>query len=173
LIIGKPFLSAEHIQTRVKELASSISEDYQGKEFLAVGILKGAFMFFSDIVKLINVPMYLDFITTSSYNRTESSGEIKIHCDLREEIRNRDVLLIEDIVDTGITLHHIRNMLLARNPSSLKICALLDKKGRRRVDVHLDYIGYEIPNEYVVGYGLDYDNKFRNLPYISIFKKRT
>jgi hypoxanthine phosphoribosyltransferase len=173
LITGKPFLSAEHIQTRVKELAASISEDYQGKEFLAVGILKGAFMFFSDIVKLINVPMYLDFITTSSYNRTESSGEIKIHCDLREEIRNRDVLLIEDIVDTGITLHHIRNMLLARNPSSLKICALLDKKGRRRVDVHLDYIGYEIPNEYVVGYGLDYDNKFRNLPYISIFKKRT
>jgi hypoxanthine phosphoribosyltransferase len=173
LITGKPFLSAEHIQTRVKELAASISEDYQGKEFLAVGILKGAFMFFSAIVKLINVPMYLDFITTSSYNRTESSGEIKIHCDLREEIRNRDVLLIEDIVHTGITLHHIRNMLLARNPSSLKICALLDKKGRRRVDVHLDYIGYEIPNEYVVGYGLDYDNKFRNLPYISIFKKRT
>ncbi len=173
MIIGKPFFTVEQIQNRVKEIATKISEDYNGKELLAIGILRGAFMFFSDIVKLIQVPMDIDFLIASSYTKTQSTGEIKIYADLREDIKDRHVLLIEDIVDTGLTLKHIKDMLLTRNPASLKVCTFLDKKARRKTDVHLDYVGFEIPNEYVVGYGLDYENKFRNLPYIAIFKKST
>lgn len=173
MITGRPFLTVEQIQKKVRELAIKISEDYEGKELLTVGILKGAFMLFSDIVKLIQIPMDIDFLIVSSYMKTESTGEIKIHADLREDIKDRHVLLIEDIVDTGLTLKYIKDMLLKRNPASLKICAFLDKKARRKADVHLDYVGFKIPNEYVVGYGLDYENKFRNLPYIAIFKKST
>ena len=173
MVIGKPLLTVEQIQNRVKELALKISEDYEGKNLLSVGILRGAFMFFSDIVKLIQVPMDIDFLIASSYIKTESSGEIMIHADLREDIKGKDVLLVEDIVDTGLTLRHIRDMLLARNPASLKICTFLDKKERRKADVPLNYVGFEIPDEYVVGYGLDYENKFRNLPYIAVFKKST
>lgn len=171
MIIGKPFLTVEQIQNRVKELAVKISEDYEGKDLLSIGILRGAFMFFSDIVKLIQVPMDIDFLIASSYAKTESTGKINVHADLRENIEGRHVLLIEDIIDTGLTLKYIKDKLLARNPESLKICVFLDKRERRVVDVQLDYIGFEIPNKYVVGYGLDYENKFRNLPYIAIFKK--
>ncbi|GBD97319.1 MAG TPA: hypoxanthine phosphoribosyltransferase [Nitrospirae bacterium] len=173
MVIGKPLLTVEQIQKRVKELAQKISEDYEGKELLSVAILRGAFMFFSDIVKLIQVPMDIDFLIASSYIKTESSGEIRVYADLREDIKDKDVLLIEDIVDTGLTLSYIRDMLLARNPASLKICTFLDKKERRKTDVPLDYVGFEVPDEYVVGYGLDYENKFRNLPYIAVFKKST
>lgn len=172
MIVGKPIFTSRQIQTKVRELADRISEDYSGKDILAVGILKGAFMFFSDLVRNIKVPLTLDFITASSYLKTETTGEIKIHCDIREDIANKDVLLIDDIVDSGITLNYIRERMLSRYPESLKICVFLDKKERRIVDVPVDYIGFEIPNEYVVGYGLDYDNKFRNLPYISIFKNK-
>lgn len=173
LIIGKPFLTARQIQAKVRELAIAISKDYSGKRVLAVGILKGSFMFFSDLVRSIEVPLTLDFIVASSYVKSETSGEVKIHYDIREEISDKHVLLIDDIVDTGITLNQIRERLLARFPLSLRICAFLDKKERREVDVPLDYVGYVIPNYYVVGYGLDYDNQYRNLPYIAIFRKRT
>ncbi|MCK5139158.1 MAG: hypoxanthine phosphoribosyltransferase [Thermodesulfovibrionia bacterium] len=173
MITGKPLFTVEHIQNRVKELASKISEDYEGKELFSVGILRGAFMFFADIVKLIQIPMTIDFINVSSYAKTASTGEITVHTDLRDDIAGKHVLLIEDIIDTGLTLRHIREMLLKRDPASLKICVFLDKKSRRIVEVPLDYVGFEIPNEYVVGYGLDYENKFRNLPYIAIFKKDT
>ncbi len=171
MIIGKPFLTADQIQNKVKELAAKISEDYAKKDLLSVGILKGAFMFFSDIVRLINIPMAVDFLIASSYAKTETTGEVKIHADLRTDIKGRDVLLIEDIVDTGLTLKQTRDLLLLRQPASLKICTFLDKKARRKADVPLDYVGFEIPDEYVVGYGLDYEDKFRNLPYIAIFKK--
>lgn len=173
MIIGKPLFTVEQIQNRVKELAVKISKDYEGKEILTVGILRGSFMFFSDIVKLIQTPMDIDFLIASSYTKTQSTGEIKVHADLREDIKDRHVFLIEDIVDTGLTLKYIKDMLLTRNPASLKICTFLDKTARRKAHVHLDYVGFEIPNEYVVGYGLDYENKFRNLPYIAIFKKST
>jgi hypoxanthine phosphoribosyltransferase len=172
MIIGKPFLTSRQIQTKVKELAGEISRDYRGKKMLAVGILKGSFMFFSDIVRSIEVPLTLDFILASSYVRSQTSGEVKIHYDIREDLSDKDVLLIDDIVDTGITLNQIRERVLSRSPLSLKICTFLDKRERREVDVPLDYIGYEIPNHYVVGYGLDYDNKYRNLPYIAIFRKK-
>ncbi len=171
MITGKPLYTVDQIQTRIKELASRISSDYSGKEILSVGILKGAFMFFSDLVKAIQTPMDIDFLIASSYAQTQSTGKIRLHADLREDIKDRHVLLIEDIVDTGLTLKYIYDMLLARNPASLKICTFLDKKDRRETDIPLDYVGFEIPNEYVVGYGLDYDNKFRNLPYIAVFKK--
>ena len=173
MITGKTLFTVEQIQTKVKELAALVSRDYDGKNLLAVGILRGAFMFFSDIVKSIQVPMEIDFLIVSSYAKFQSTGEITIHADLRDEIKNRHVLLIEDIVDTGMSLDYIKDMLLKREPASLKVCTLLDKRGRRQVEVPLDYIGFQIPDEYVVGYGLDYENKFRNLPYIATFKKST
>jgi hypoxanthine phosphoribosyltransferase len=173
VIVGKPLLNTGQIQSKVRDLAGRISRDYSGKELLAVGILKGAFMFFSDIVRSIEIPLMLDFVVASSYMKDETSGEVKIHYDIREEISDKHVLLIDDIVDTGITLNQIRERVLMRRPKSLRICAFLDKKERREVEIPIDYVGFEIPNEYVVGYGLDYDNKFRNLPYISVFKKKT
>lgn len=173
MIVGKPLLTTSQIQTKVRELADRISGDYLGKDLIVVGVLKGAFMFFSDIVRAIKVPLTLDFIIASSYVKTETTGEVKIFYNVREDITDKDVLLIDDIIDSGITFNYIRENMLSKRPRSLKICVFLDKKERRLVDVPLDYIGFEIPSEYVVGYGLDYDNKFRNLPYISIFKGKT
>jgi hypoxanthine phosphoribosyltransferase len=173
MVVGKPFLSVDQIQKKVKELADAISRDYEGKDLLAVGILKGSFIFFSDLVRMLQTPLFIDFIIASSYLKTESSGEVKVHYDIREDISGKDILLVEDIVDTGITLNYIRERILMKGPKSLRICTFLDKKERREVDVPLDYVGFEIANEFVVGYGLDYDNKFRNLPYISVFKKRS
>ena len=172
MIVGKPLFDSRKIQAKVQELAAQISSDYQGKDLVTIGILKGAFMFFSDIVRYITVPITLDFVIASSYVKTETSGDVKVYYDIREDIANKDVLMIDDIVDTGITLNYIHERMLARRPNSLKICAFLDKKERREVDIPIDYIGFEIPNEFVVGYGLDYENKFRNLPYISVFKKK-
>jgi hypoxanthine phosphoribosyltransferase len=171
VITGRPLFTKEQIQEKVRELADRISHDFAGKDILAVGILKGAFMFFSDLVRSIQVPLMIDFIVASSYLKDSSTGEVKIYYDIREDVTDKDVVLIEDIVDSGITLNHIRERVLARSPRSLKTCVFLDKRERRIVDVPLDYIGFEIPNEFVVGYGLDYDDKFRNLPYIAIFKK--
>ena len=173
MVVGKPLLTVEQIQHKTRELADRISNDYRGRNLLAIGILKGAFIFFSDIVRLIRVPLSIDFLIASSYLKSESSGEIKLHYDIREEITNKDVLLIDDIVDTGITLNYLRERILQKGPKSLRICTFLDKKGRRQVDVPIDYVGFVIPDEFVVGYGLDYDNKFRNLPYISTFRKTT
>jgi hypoxanthine phosphoribosyltransferase len=173
MVTGKPLLTVEQIQSKVQELAALISTDYQGKDLLSVGILRGAFMFFSDIVKSIQVPMEIDFLIVSSYVKTGSSGVVDIHADIREDIEDRNVLLIEDIVDTGISLNHIRDMLLRRGPASLRICTLLDKRSRRKIEVPLDYVGFRIPDAYVVGYGLDYENSFRNLPYIATFKQNT
>jgi hypoxanthine phosphoribosyltransferase len=173
MVIGKPFLTVEQIQEKVKELAEIISRDYEGRDFLSVGILKGAFMFYSDIVRNIRVPMTIDFLISSSYIKSKTGEKINLHADLRKNITGKNVLLIEDIVDTGLSLNYLRDMLLSRNPESLKICTLLDKKSRRKVDVPLDYVGFEIPDHFVVGYGLDYEDRYRNLPYISIYKNST
>ncbi len=172
MIVGKPLLTIEQIQSKVKELAERISQDYSGKNILAVGILKGAFMFFSDLVRAIRIPLSLDFIIASSYVKTETSGEVKIFYDIRERVADKDILLIDDIIDSGITLNHVRESILIKGPKSLKICVFLDKKEKRVKNVPLDYVGFEIPNEFVVGYGLDYEGQFRNLPYISVFKKK-
>ena len=173
MIVGKPLLTTRQIQSKVKELAEHISRDYKGKDIVAVGILKGAFMFFSDIVRTIKIPLKLDFIIASSYVKTETSGEVKIFYDIREQVADKDILLIDDIIDSGVTLNHIQKSIQAKGPKSFKTCVFLDKKERRVVNVPLDYVGFEIPNEFVVGYGLDYEGQFRNLPYISIFKKKT
>ncbi len=173
MVIGKPLFTVEQIQSKVREIADRITREYDGKEIIMVCILKGAFMFFSDLVRYIRIPIKVDFISCSSYVRSDSSGEVKMHQDLKEDIKGKHVILVEDIADSGLTLNFLREHLLQRNPASLKICALLDKKDRRVADVPLDYIGFGIPNEFVVGYGLDYSNMFRNLPYIAVFKKST
>ena len=173
MITGKPFLTTEQLRDKVVELAETISRDYAGREVLAIGILKGAFVFFADIIRALKITVTVDFIVASSYIKTSSTGETKIYYDARENIAGRDVLLIDDIIDTGISLNHIREKILSMGPASLKVCVLLDKKERRIVDVPVDYIGFQIPNNFVVGYGLDYENKYRNLPYIDTFKKET
>ncbi|MEW6118000.1 MAG: hypoxanthine phosphoribosyltransferase [Nitrospirota bacterium] len=171
MIIGKPLFTTEQINDKVMELAERISRDYAGKEVLAVGVLKGSFMFFADLIRALRIPVSVDFIISSSYVKTDSSGKTSIYYDVRENIRGRDVLLIDDIIDTGISLNIIRESLLSKGPASLRICVLLDKEERRVTRVPVDYIGFRIPNQFVVGYGLDYENKYRNLPYIALFKK--
>ena len=173
VVVGKPFLTVEQIDRKVRELADRISADYEDKDLVAVGILKGAFVFYSDLVRLIRTPLAVDFIIASSYLKSESLGEVQLHYDVRTDIRDKDVLLVEDIVDTGITLNYLRHRMLEGRPRSLRICTFLDKRERRKTDVPIDYVGFVIPDEFVVGYGLDYENKFRNLPYISVFKKTT
>jgi hypoxanthine phosphoribosyltransferase len=173
MVTGKPMFTVNQIQDKVKELAENISRDYEGRDLIVVSILKGAFMFTSDLIRAIRTPLSIEFITASSYADVTTTGEVKIHCDIREDVRGKDVLLVEDIVDTGITVNYVRERLMQREPASLKVCGLLNKKERRRVDVPLDYVGFEIPDVFVVGYGLDYENKFRNLPYIAEFIKST
>lgn len=173
MIIGRPFLTTEQIHEKVISLADKISQDYIGKEILAVGILKGSFMFFADIIRALKIPVTVDFIVASSYLKTTSTGEVKIHYDIKEDIAGKHVLLIDDIIDTGISLNYIRERMILKMPASLKICVLLDKKERRITDVPVDYVGFEVPNKFLVGYGLDYENKYRNLPYIAVFKKET
>jgi hypoxanthine phosphoribosyltransferase len=173
MIIGKPLYTTEQIQSKVTELADRISRDYLGKEIVAIGILKGSFMFFSDLVRAIQQPVTIDFIVASSYIRTTSTGEVKVHYDVKEDLEGKNVLIVDDIIDTGISLNFLLERILTKNPESVRVCTFLDKKERRTVDVHLDYVGFEIPNVFVVGYGLDYEDRFRNLPYIAIFKKKT
>jgi hypoxanthine phosphoribosyltransferase len=171
MFIGKPLISEEQIQRRVRELALKISKDYEKKDLVVLGILKGSFMFLSDLIRYIKSPLKVDFIIASSYIKDSSSGEVKIHYFPREELKGKDILLVDDIIDTGISLQFIKEKILEQQPSSLKICVLLDKKDRRIIDVAVDYIGFSVPNKFIVGYGLDYQEMFRNIPYITIFKK--
>lgn len=171
MFIGKPLISEEQIQRRVRELALKISKDYEKKDLVVLGILKGSFMFLSDLIRYIKSPLKVDFIIASSYIKDSSSGEVKIHYFPREELKGKDILLVDDIIDTGISLQFIKEKILEQKPSSLKICVLLDKKDRRIIDVAVDYIGFSVPNKFIVGYGLDYQEMFRNIPYITIFKK--
>lgn len=173
MIIGRPLLTTEQIQEKVTDLADRISRDYQGKEIVALGMLKGSFVFFADLVRALKIPVTVDFIVASSYIKTSSTGEVKIHYEPRQDLAGKHILLIDDIIDTGISLNYVRDRLLSQGPESLRICIFLDKKERRVVDVPVDYLGFEIPNQFVVGYGLDYDDKYRNLPYIAVFRKET
>ncbi|HEC82879.1 MAG TPA: hypoxanthine phosphoribosyltransferase [Firmicutes bacterium] len=169
--IGKILIQEDEIRRRVKELGEEISRDYQGKEPTLVSILKGGIIFLSDLVRALSILHEIDFMSVSSYDGgTESSGVVRILADLSINIEGRDVIIVEDIVDTGLTLDYIRHILLARHPKSLRICTLLDKKSRRRVEVPLDYVGFVIPDAFVIGYGLDYAEKYRNLPYIAILE---
>jgi len=170
--LEKILIAPEELQEKVKELGKKISQDYRGQEVLLVCVLKGAFVFLADLIRALTIPVRVDFIACSSYGTsTESSGVVKILKDLDYPVDNKHILLVEDIVDTGLTLNYIVSILKERHPLSLKICALLDKPERRVAPVKLDYLGFIIPNEFVVGYGLDFNGHFRNLPFIGILKK--
>ncbi|HHY43778.1 MAG TPA: hypoxanthine phosphoribosyltransferase [Coprothermobacter sp.] len=171
--VERVLISESELQAKVAELANQISRDYEGKIPLLVGILKGAFVFLSDLIRYVNIPVHVDFMQVSSYGSgTESSGIVKILKDLDISVEGRHVIVVEDIVDTGVTMQHLLELLSARKPASLAVCTLLDKKERRLVDVNLNYVGFEIPNAFVVGYGLDYAEYYRNLPFIGIPYKK-
>ncbi len=171
--IAKILVSAEDIQRRCGELGAQISADYAGKDLLLVCILKGGVIFLSDLSRALSIPHSIDFMAISSYggSRIESSGIVRILMDLNSNIADRHVLIVEDIIDTGRTLQYIIENLGTRDPASLRICTLLNKPSRREVEVKIDYTGFDIPNEFVVGYGLDFGELYRNLPYIGVLKK--
>ena len=165
----KVLLTEEEVDRRIQAIGEQISKDYEGKQVHLVCVLKGGSFFMCELAKRINVPVSLDFMSVSSYGSdTKSSGVVKIVKDLDESIKDKDVLVVEDIVDSGRTLSYLLEMLRDRGPRSLRLCTLLDKPDRRVVQVNVDYTGFAIPDEFVVGYGLDYDQRYRNLPYIGI-----
>ena len=164
-------ISEQDVDARIREIGEQISKDYAGKQVHLIGVLKGSVFFVCELAKRITVPVTMDFMSVSSYGSdTKSSGVVRIVKDLDESLKDKDVIVIEDIVDSGNTLSYLMEMLGDRKPASLKLCTLLDKPERRRKQVHVDYTGFQIPDEFVVGYGLDYDQKYRNLPYIGIVK---
>lgn len=165
----KVLISEEQVKERIGELAKQISKDYEGKSVHLICILKGSVFFSCDLARKITLPVTMDFMSVSSYgNETVSSGRVKIVKDLDESIQGKDVLIIEDIIDSGRTLAYLTELLASRAPSSLNICTLLDKPERRVTDVDVKYVGFEIPDEFVLGYGLDYQQKYRNLPYVGV-----
>lgn len=162
-------MTEEEVDRRIQEIGDQISRDYEGKEVHLICVLKGGAFFMCELAKRITTPVSLDFMSVSSYgSATKSSGVVKIVKDLDEPLKDKDVLVVEDIVDSGRTLSYLIDMLKDRGPKSIKLCTLLDKPERRVVDVHVDYTCFQIPDEFVVGYGLDYDQKYRNLPYIGV-----
>ena len=164
-------IGEEELRKRIKELGQKITEDYEGKDLMLVGVLKGAIMFMADLSREIKLPLSMDFMAVSSYGAsTKSSGIVRILKDLDVSIEGKNILIVEDIIDSGLTLSYLKKVLEDRNPQSIKICTLLDKPTRRVADVRVDYVGFEIEDRFVVGYGLDYAEKYRNLPFIGILK---
>ncbi|MFZ1946115.1 MAG: hypoxanthine phosphoribosyltransferase [bacterium] len=171
--LGRVLISEADLRKRVRELAAEIDRDYAGKTPTLVSILKGGIAFLVDLMREMKTLHELDFMSVSSYeSRTQTSGVVRILADLSRNIEEKDVIIVEDIVDSGLTLDYIRQMLLARRPRSLKICTMLDKKARREIEVPIDYVGFEIPDEFVIGYGLDYQEKYRHLPYVAVMVPR-
>lgn len=167
-VLGKILYTEEDIRKRAKELGAQITEDYAGEELIVLGTLRGAVMWMCELLKCINLDTKIDFISASSYgSATQTSGVVRITRDVDMDLYKKNVLIVEDIVDTGTTLKYLKNYLGERNPKSVRICTMLDKPSRRRNDLVADYIGFEIDDLFVIGYGLDYDQKYRNLPYIS------
>lgn len=171
--IGEILITEEQLQERIKELGAQITKDYKDKEdFLVVGILKGSVVFLSDLIRNIDIHTKIDFMTVSSYGMgSTTSGTITVKKDLDTDIEGKDILIAEDIIDSGITLCNLVKLLKERNPKSIKICTLLNKPERREADIHVDYVGFDIPNEFIVGYGLDYAENYRNIPYIGVLKR--
>lgn len=165
----KVLISTEEIASRVQELGAKISRDYAEKDLVVVGILKGAVVFMSDLIRAIQVPLEIDFMATSSYGAaTETSGVVQLLKDLDTAIEGRDILIVEDIIDSGLTLYYLSKLLQSRQPASIKTAVLLDKPDRRQIDFIPDYIGFSIPDEFVVGYGLDHNHRYRELPYVGV-----
>src|SRR5256885_6036505 len=169
--VGLVVVTAEQLEERITALGKEITEDYQGRAPLLVGVLKGAFMFMSDLARAIDLPVEFDFMAVSSYgSATKTSGVVRIVKDLDLDLTGRDVLVVEDIVDSGLTLSYLRRNLLARNPATLEVCALLVREGLQRTDPDLRYVGFRIPPDFVVGYGLDMAERYRNLPYVCVYE---
>jgi hypoxanthine phosphoribosyltransferase len=169
--VGEVLISHQQIRERTEELGRQITEDYDGKDPLLICILKGGLMFLADLMREIDLPLEIDFIAVSSYgDSTESSGVVRILMDLERNIRGRHVLIVEDIIDTGRTLSYIIENLHTRGPASIKVCTLLDKPARRELEIPIDYVGFAIPDRFVIGYGLDYGEIYRNLPFVGILK---
>jgi len=170
--IGEVLVAADDLQRRVVELGAEISSDYAGRSLLLVGVLKGAVFFLSDLMRFIDIPVEVDFMAVASYgSATDSSGVVRILKDLDVSIEGRDVLIVEDIVDSGLTLQYLMRNLGSRNPRTLEVCALLTKPERRKVDLPTRYVGFEIPDRFVVGYGLDYAERHRNLPFVAVLDR--
>lgn len=170
--IDKILISDKEIEKRTKEIAAQITKDFEGEEVIVVSILRGSVVFFSELVKNIDLDLRFDFMFVSSYGSgTESSGEVKIVKDITQSIKGKNVLIVEDIIDSGRTLSNLKELLGTRNPKTLKICTLLDKPSRRVVELEGDYVGFTIPDEFVVGFGLDYDEKYRNLPHVCVLSR--
>ncbi len=171
--IDKVLISEDELHETVKELGQQISRDYKGKDLLLISVLKGSIVFMADLMRAIDIPCRIDFMSVSSYGSgLKSSGAVKIIKDLDNNIEGKNVLIVEDILDSGKTLSYICEMLYARNAASIRICTLLDKPERREVEINAHYIGKVVPNEFVVGYGLDYDELYRNLPYVGVLKPK-
>ena len=169
--IDRVFFSGEELQARVRELGEQITHDYEGKSPLFVGVLKGSFVFMADLMRAVDCYCDIDFMAVSSYGSgTTTTGAVKINKDLTYNVEGRDIILIEDILDSGVTLSYLKKYIEARKPSSVKICTLLDKPARRKADIDADYVGFECPDAFIVGYGLDYAERYRNLPYIGVLK---
>lgn len=168
--IEKVLYTEDQVSARTKEIAAQIAKDYNNEEIVMVCILRGSCIFFAELAKHIPNYVELEFITVSSYSSTNSSGEVRLIADISKPIQGKNVMIVEDIIDTGYTLNYLKRMLSARNPKSLKIVTLLDKPSRRLVECEGDYVGFVVPNEFVVGYGLDYEQKYRNYPHIGVLK---
>jgi hypoxanthine phosphoribosyltransferase len=170
--VTKVLIPEDKLQARIRELGARISEDYAGQELLLVCVLKGGVLFLTDLMRCLTIPHEIDFLAVSSYDEgvRESSGVVRLIKDLDEPVAGKNLLLVEDIIDSGHTIHYLLQLLAPRRPTSLKICTLLNKATRRQVEIPLDYVGFDIPNAFVVGYGLDLDEKLRNLPFIGIAK---
>jgi hypoxanthine phosphoribosyltransferase len=171
--IGEVLVPAEELKRRIRELGAEISRDYEGRDLIMIGVLKGAVLFLADLMRELTVPCEVDFMAVSSYgSATDSSGVVRILKDLDSSIEGRNVLIVEDIIDSGLTLQYLLRNLRARDPASLEVCSLLTKPDRRRVELPIRYVGFEIPNRYVIGYGLDYAQRYRNLDCVAVLNER-
>lgn len=168
--IERVLISEEELQAKVREMGQKISEDFRGKDPLFVGVLKGCFIFMSDLLRYVDIKCTMDFMAVSSYQGTSSTGAVKINKDLSQDIEGRHIIIVEDILDSGVTLSYLKKYLEVRKPASISIATLLDKPARRKADVYADYFCFEVPDAFVVGYGLDYNEVYRNLPYIGVLK---
>lgn len=163
-------ISEEELKAKVAEMGQKISRDFEGKDPIFVGVLKGCFIFMADLMRNVDINCSMDFMAVSSYSGTTSTGAVKINKDLSEDIEGRHVIIVEDILDSGVTLNYLKNYLVGRNPASISIATLMDKPARRKAPVYADYFCFEVPDAFVVGYGLDYNERYRNLPYIGVLK---
>ncbi len=168
--IERVLISAEELEAHVAEIGAQISRDFEGKDPIFIGVLKGCFIFMADLMRHVTINCSMDFMAVSSYSGTTSTGAVKINKDLSEDIEGRHIIIVEDILDSGVTLNYLKNFLMVRRPASISIATLMDKPARRKADVYADYSCFEIPDAFVVGYGLDYNERYRNLPYIGVLK---